>query len=122
MMPQALLHITDAWASVFSNHATLRTIVAFAHVGGLLAGGGSALAADLATLRAAAMTAERRARYLHDAAATHHIVLSGLALVVASGILLAAADVDTFLHSRLFWIKMALVAALAANGGALVAA
>lgn len=121
-MPSALMHMTDLWASLYSNHPALRTAVAFAHVGGLLAGGGSALAADVAALRAGHMSAERRAASLAGTSATHRMVLAGLASVIVSGILLAAADVETFLHSRVFWMKMALVVVLAANGIAVVSA
>jgi hypothetical protein len=44
------------------------------------------------------------------------VVVSGLALVFASGILMAAADLETMLVSRIYWTKMALVALLVANG------
>jgi hypothetical protein len=33
-----------------------------------------------------------------------------------SGLLLFGADVDTFLHSRIFWLKMGLMATLVLNG------
>ena len=44
------------------------------------------------------------------------MVIAGLAMLFATGLLLFAADVDTFLPSRMFWIKMGLVALLLANG------
>ena len=47
---------------------------------------------------------------------THGFILTGLAVVIASGVLLFAADLDAYLVSRLFWIKMALVVALMFNG------
>jgi uncharacterized membrane protein len=43
-------------------------------------------------------------------------VLTGLAVAVLSGLLLFAADWDTYLYSKVFWIKMILVALLIANG------
>jgi predicted tellurium resistance membrane protein TerC len=53
---------------------------------------------------------------------THNIVLAGLAVVIASGVLLFAADLDAYLVSKLFWIKMALVVALMINGAILTRA
>jgi hypothetical protein len=46
----------------------------------------------------------------------HRPVLLGLTIVMASGLLMLAADLQTFLTSPVFWVKMALVAALLANG------
>jgi hypothetical protein len=66
--------------------------------------------------------ASRRRRQAHaarDAARHHRIVIGSLALIAASGILWFAADFDTFLHSRFFWIKMGLVALLIVNGALL---
>jgi hypothetical protein len=107
-----------SWGSVYANHAALRTLVTFTHVGSLLVGGGFALAADRTTLAAGA-PGEARLDELHR---THAIVLAALALLAASGLLLFAADADTFIHSPLFWIKIALVALLLANGAVLRAA
>lgn len=57
----------------------------------------------------------RRQRVEHQRLA-HRVVLMGLALAVASGVLLFAADWDTYLVSKIFWTKMVLVALLLANG------
>jgi uncharacterized membrane protein len=46
-------------------------------------------------------------------------VLAGLAAVMASGVLLLGADFDTYVHSKVFWIKMGLVAMLLLNGAVL---
>jgi hypothetical protein len=109
--------LVTSWGSIYANHAALRTAVTFTHIGSLLVGGGFALAADRATIASgpdpAALDGLRR---------THAIVLPALALLAASGLLLFAADADTFLHSRLFWVKIGLVALLVANGGVLRAA
>ena len=47
-------------------------------------------------------------------------MLYGLAAVIVSGVLLFAADIDTYAPSKLFWIKMGMVAALMINGAFLV--
>ena len=46
----------------------------------------------------------------------HGIVLVSVILLFVSGVLLAIADVETFLESPVFWVKLALVAALVVNG------
>ena len=50
----------------------------------------------------------------------HRVVLGGLVLLLVSGVLLPGADVDTSIASRIFWLKMALIAALLVNGAVLV--
>jgi hypothetical protein len=57
-----------------------------------------------------------RRSHLRTLRHTHEMVIAGLVVVIVSGLLLFAADPGTFLHSRVFWIKMALVVALLANG------
>ena len=46
----------------------------------------------------------------------HRVVAAGLALIVVSGLMMLASDLETFLTARAFWIKMTLVLILAANG------
>jgi hypothetical protein len=46
----------------------------------------------------------------------HRIVIGGLGILFVSGVLLFAADIDTFVASRVFWLKMSLVALLIGNG------
>ncbi|HVC19790.1 MAG TPA: hypothetical protein VNE16_06915 [Vicinamibacterales bacterium] len=121
-MGGVISHLVAWWATVYANHSNLETCVEFAHVGGLLAGGGCAVAADRATLRASRESADVRALRLNDLAGVHRIVIISLGFVIASGVLLFASDVGTFLHSYLFWTKMGLVAVLLANGGILARA
>ena len=52
---------------------------------------------------------------------THSVVLVGLVAVMTAACCFAA-DLDTYLVSRLFWTKMALVVLLMINGLALTAA
>jgi hypothetical protein len=110
------------WASLYSNHAALRTAVVFAHIGGLVGAGGCAIAADRATLLALRRHEAERRHQVEALAGTHRVVIAGLVLIVVSGALLFAADVQTFLFSRIFWLKMTLILLLLVNGGLLTAA
>jgi hypothetical protein len=112
----------DWWTTIYSNHAALRTVVAFVHVGGLLGGGGCAIAADRATLLLTHTDPEPWDAHLASIRRAHRVVVLGLAFIFISGALLAAADLATYLDSKVFWIKMALVGALLVNGTVLVRA
>jgi hypothetical protein len=119
-MPAFVAHAVAWWAALYSGSALLRTIVSFVHVAGLVGGGGAAIAADRATLRATrkgALVGRAQIDTIHN---THRVVLFGLAGLIVSGLLLFAADVDTYAPSKLFWIKMGMVAALMINGAMLV--
>jgi hypothetical protein len=98
----------------------LRSAISFAHIAGLVGGGGCALAADRATLRAFRRTPGAVASEIHHIHGVHNVVLWGLALVIASGVLLLLADLDAYVTATAFWIKMVLVAALFVNGSILV--
>src|SRR5579884_1099388 len=106
----------ENWNSFYSNHAMIRTFIGFLHVGGLVTGGGLAIAADRMTLRAIKRSDADRAYQLDALHSSHRIVLISLAAVMISGFFLFAADSDNFLHSTFFWIKMGLVVALMVNG------
>jgi hypothetical protein len=111
----------QTWSSIYSDHATMRTAVEFVHIGGLVAGGGCAITADLATIGKSRDRAAVRATQVHLLERTHAIVVSGIAALTASGVLLLAADLDTYLHSTVFWLKMGLFALLLANGALMLA-
>jgi uncharacterized membrane protein len=119
-MPAFVPHFVTWWAALYSGSAVLRTVVAFFHVAGLVGGGGAAIAADRATLRATRRGVQFGRHQIDAIHNTHRVVLYGLAAVIVSGVLLFAADVDTYAPSKLFWIKMGMVAALMLNGAMLV--
>jgi hypothetical protein len=118
-MAPFITNAAETWASVYAASPVLRTVVGFAHVAGLVGGGGCAIAADRAALVAWRSGGDERERYLRWLPRTHRAVLAGLAAVVLSGVLLALADLDAYWASRAFWIKMAFVAALLVNGALL---
>jgi uncharacterized membrane protein len=109
-------HVIEAWASLYANSSVIRTLLGFAHVAGLIVGGGAAIAADRGVLRAVRRAPSDLPTQLAAIRNAHSLVLASLAVVMASGVMLAASDTDTFLHAPLFWIKMGLVGLLVVNG------
>ena len=112
--PSSLVSLAEPWASFYSDSHLAQTLVTFAHIGALVVGGGTAIATDRATLRMASDVDRRR--HLLDVAQIHRVVIGSLGLVVISGILLFASDVEAHWGSPIFWTKMVLVVALLVNG------
>lgn len=112
-------HLVAGWAAFYSGSAVTRTLVSFIHLAGLVGGGGAAISADRATLKATrrGLVTREQIDTIHH---THRIVILGLASVIVSGVLLFAGDVTTYAPSKLFWLKMLMVAALMINGAFLV--
>jgi len=121
-MRELLAAALETWVSFFSNQPIVRTLIGFLHVGGLLAGGGCAIYADRALIMAGQLGTAERAAQLQALKGTHRIVLAGLASIIVSGLFLFAADLETYLYSKLFWTKMGLTALLLVNGGFLIRA
>jgi hypothetical protein len=117
-----MMALIDDWASLYSHYPLLRTCVGFLHVGGLLVGGGFAIAADRLTALAARQDGPIRNGQLQLLRSTHGIVLAGLAALIVSGVLLLGADLDMYLYSKVFWIKMGMFGLLLGNGVLLVRA
>src|SRR5512147_2941060 len=115
-MAPIIANAAESWASIYAASPALRTVVSFAHVAGLVGGGGCAIAADRAALVAWRSGQTERESYLRWLPRTHRAVLAGLAAVIVSGALLALADLDAYWSARAFWIKMAFVVALLVNG------
>jgi uncharacterized membrane-anchored protein len=113
---QELTQITQPWASIFNNSRALSSGVMFAHLSGLVLGGGGAVAADRASLRAVRASESQRQSHLSELGLVHRVVLWGLSVTFLSGLMLAAADVETYATLPAFWIKMGLIGLLLANG------
>src|SRR5689334_5639971 len=112
--PQSLVALAQPWADFYGDSHLAQTLVTFAHIGALLVGGGIAIAADRTTLRLASDV--DRKRHLLDVSQAHRAVIGSLVVVVLSGILLFASDVEAHWGSWIFWVKMALVVVLLVNG------
>jgi hypothetical protein len=116
---QTIATAVRPWEDFYSNSKVVSSAVTFFHLGGLLFAGGLAVTSDRATFRALRGTEDDRSRLLVDLGNAHAWVLGGLAVIFASGILLALADVKTFGPSPIYWTKMSLVALLLINGALL---
>src|SRR4051812_15239485 len=114
--PEALVSLLKPWSDFYDHSKLAETIVQSLHVGGVLLGGGLAIAADRGSLRAMRVPADERGHYRSELAAVHRWVLTGLTIVVLSGIALLASDIETFWGSWIYWIKMALFVVLLVNG------
>lgn len=104
-MPAFVPAAVSWWAALYGGSAVLRTLVAFVHIAGIVGGGGAAVVADRATLRATRKGSLAGRQQIDAIHGTHRIVLIGLTAVIVSGLLLFAADVETYAPSRVFWIK-----------------
>ena len=107
--------ILAGWAHLYGR-TPVSTMVTYLHLVGILVGGGFAVAADRASLRLSPESLSDWRPELDRLAAVHIWVVGGLALIFASGLLMALAEIGTFRTSVVFWIKMGLVALLIGNG------
>ena len=114
-MPAALASALGSWSAYYGNHQAASVGIRFLHLAGLLVGGGTAVRTDWG-LVSARRAVDARAAMVEQLAGSHRAVVPSLTLVVLTGVAMAAADVDTFLASRVFWLKMGLFATLLANG------
>src|SRR6516164_4998367 len=89
----------ETWNAFYSNHAAVRTLISFLHIGALVIGGGCAISADRMTLLAARRAPSERQAQLMALRNSHRLVVVCLTVVMISGLLLFAADTGTFLHS-----------------------
>jgi hypothetical protein len=118
-MVRELAHLLEPWKTLYADSKAVSTAVTGSHILALLVGGGLAIAADRSTLRALRRTEAERTYQVGELRAVHRPVLIALAVLFVTGVLLAASDVETYATSKVFLVKMGLVALLLVNGSVL---
>ncbi|MEZ4456202.1 MAG: hypothetical protein R2882_06585 [Gemmatimonadales bacterium] len=115
-MVDFIVNLFAPWASFYNDHELVATWIAFFHLAGLLWGGGRAVVADVVTLRSSSAEAFLREGNLRFLMASHRDVIVGLAISAITGVLMFGSDVEHYLGSWLYWVKIALVVILLLNG------
>src|SRR5437879_1968441 len=110
----AVSQLLARWAHLYGR-TPVSTGVTYLHLVGILVGGGVAVAADRASLKLSPATPDWSGE-LGRLASVHRWVVSGLALIFASGVLMMLAKLDGVATSVVFWTKMGLIALLLGNG------
>ena len=113
---ESLAAALKPWADYYGNTKPLQAGIEFLHVGGVLVGGGFALASDRAALRSLNAAPEQQRHVLREFTSIHTPVIIALSVTAVSGVVMLTTDIGTFLVSPVFWTKMVLVVLLLANG------
>ncbi len=113
---ETLAEVAKPWADFYSKSKPMSLGVTYLHIAGVVIAGGFAMASDRAALRVASGSNEDRAFVLREFTFVHRPVLTALTVVVLSGAAMLLADVETFLKSPVYYVKMALFAVLLFNG------
>lgn len=113
---EKLTALAQPFADVYSDSKVLSVGTTMLHIGGLLAGGGLAIATDRAVLRMPATNGAGQRAVLDDLASAHKLVIGAIAVLAISGLMFLAADIGTFLVSPVYWTKMTAVLLLLLNG------
>jgi hypothetical protein len=122
MLLAVLVGITEWWSSYYGNHQLASVSIRFLHLAGIVMGAGTGLFADRQILGAVRAKMQEREAVLAAVNREHAHVVSWIIVIGTTGVLMTAADTSTFMVSKLYWIKMAMVGLLIANGIALLLA
>src|SRR5689334_12003368 len=109
----------SAWSTLYSDHESISVSIKYLHIAATMVGGGLAISLDRQMFTAVRAAGEARAVALEKLRGAHRTVIPALVVATISGLLMMAADLNTFLTSSLFWVKIAFFAALLINGGIL---
>ena len=114
--PAALVQLVEPWSQLYGDSKLLPVLIVFAHIAALVFAGGLAVTLDRATLRAVRGGADVRTRQLDELGRAHRLVITGLTFSAITGVLLFAADLETYFVSPIFWTKATLILMLLGNG------
>jgi uncharacterized membrane protein len=121
-MPSTLSHAFAWWSSYYGEHQALSVTIRYLHLAALVVGGGAAITIDRQVVRVQRLPPVVRDATVTLLNSTHTVVVTSLAMLVATGVLMAGADIETYLVSPIFWTKMGLFALLLLNGAVLAQA
>lgn len=113
---ETLISAAKPWATFYGDSKVVSSACMFAHISGMMWGGGLALYCDRAVWKLRAAAADERTRLLADIGRVHGAVILGLAISALSGVAMFLADVSTYGPSPSYWAKMAAFALLLLNG------
>ena len=111
-IPGALVTFVQPWATLYGNSQPVSLGVVFLHLSGVMVGGGRAIAADADVL--GAIIPDRA--LVDRLGRAHRVVIPAFVVTATTGLLLAAADVETFAGSSAFLLKLISVGLLSSNG------
>lgn len=109
------IEIIKTWSGWYSDSKVLAAGVTALHLGGMLLGGGFAIATDRTILRALKRPLPLEPQ-LAELASIHRPVMIGLGVTFGSGLLMLVADLEHFLTAPVFWVKMGVLVLLIGNG------
>jgi len=114
---ETMVAALEPWSTLYGDSTVLSVTLTFAHLGAMMIGGGLAIGADRIVLRVG-MPADGAARVaLADAVGdVHRPVVIALAISAISGVAQLAADLEALAVSKVMWVKLGLLLALAING------
>jgi len=112
---ESLGALFEPWADLYGGSTLMSAGTTAVHLSGMFLGGGFAIAADRATLRALRHP-KALAHHLEELHAIHRPVLIGLGLTLVTGLMMLAADWQALAGSPVFWVKMGVFGLLLANG------
>lgn len=122
LIPDALAGAIQAWADFKADHRVVTRGLGALHLSGILLGGGTAIFLDRAVRRAAGATETARTFILEEMARGHRVIVPSLAVVFVTGVLWTLSELDEFLTSPVYWLKMGLIALLLINAMTMIRA
>jgi uncharacterized membrane protein len=122
MSTLVMLGIVKWWSGYYGNHQLISVGIRFAHLMALMLSGGTALFVDRRVFRAVRANETEKQEMLCALHSAHRLIIPWVVVLGLTGILMTAADTETFLVSKVYWIKMTVVALLGINGIALLVA